>query len=322
MRSSALLLPAAVISAMLLLSGCSGTGAETESETAESPLSEYFNAVYGGDLSPEEHEEQARADEKEREELISLCMTEQGFEYIPAVQSTSFTSSGAEWLPDDEEWVSQYGYAMVNYPGSDDTAPVDEYVDPNAEYVGSLSESEQQAFYEALNGPPIPEEELSADMEYQYDWTTAGCYGEAQHAMEGEDPTQSDEHKPLFDAMSELYTQVESAPELANLNAAWASCMSNAGQPGFTTQADAQNSMSEKYNALWESQTSEEAPSETVTDALAEDEIELALVDLDCREQTDYREKHSELQVELEQQFVDEHKAELEALKADAEQGN
>jgi hypothetical protein len=322
-RSTAPLLTVASLATALLLTGC--TSAEEPGagpDPADSPLSEYMNAVYGGDLSPEEQEKKARADEKEREELVSACMTEEGFEYVPVESTMSFSSGGDEWLPDDREWVSEYGYGMVKSPGMDDPAPESDYVDPNQDYVMSLSESEQQAYYEALSGPPIPEEEMSEDGSYEYDWETAGCYGSAQHEIDGDSPAESEEHKPLFDALNTLYTEMQNAPEFAELNASWASCMTDAGYSGFSTQQDAQMSIQDKSNALWEGEMGPEGPDESVTDALGEEEIETALADLDCREQTDYRKTSADVQADLEQQFIDDHKTELEALKADAEQGN
>lgn len=50
--------------------------------------------------------------------------------------------------------------------------------------------------------------------------------------------------------------------------------------------------------------------------------VALALVDLDCRQQTDYRARHLRIQFDLEQRFVDDHQEELTALKARAEQGS
>ena len=46
----------------------------------------------------------------------------------------------------------------------------------------------------------------------------------------------------------------------------------------------------------------------------------LALVDLGCREQTDYRQRHLKTQFDLENQFIADHSEELDALKARAGQ--
>ncbi|TYD00484.1 hypothetical protein FQ377_03325 [Arthrobacter echini] len=322
-RPSALI--TAVMCASLLLAGC---GSSTEQDTAdtaeESPLGEYFAAAYGGDASPEEQQKQYAEDEREREDLVAQCMKDEGFEYTPNLQDASFMmSDDTEWDPESREWVAQYGYGMINYPGREEmeSGNQDEYVDNNADYVESLSGSEQEAFYEALHGPVPDEEDMPVEGEsMEYDWEAAGCYGWAEHERSGEDPMMSDEHKALMDDMNTLWESTMDAPELAELDAAWASCMADAGRPGFATQADAQNSINEEMNELYGEGTGD-GPDEAKMAEAGEKEIELALADLDCREKTDYRAAALQVNNEQEQQFVDDHKAQLEAFKADLEQG-
>ncbi|MFF2634082.1 hypothetical protein ACFVR6_14465 [Microbacterium sp. NPDC058021] len=314
----------AVVGAVALivaLTGCTPAAGGGAEEEELSPLSRYLSAAWGGDLSEEEQIERMEKDNAEREELVAQCMTEEGFEYIPAPNtgSISFASDNV-YEPDSQEWVAQYGYGMINYPGGDEAMePSEEYVDPNADYVSSLSAAEQTAFYEVLYGPPTPEEEMSEDGSYEYDWTTAGCHGWAQHEMEGDDPTTSDEHKPIMDAINDFYMGLATAPELADLNAAWATCMDEGGYPGFAAQGDAQMSISDELNAYYENQT-EWIEDDPELAELGEREIELALVDLECREKTDYRDKNTEVMTVLEEQFIADHQAELDAFLAAAEQ--
>jgi hypothetical protein len=164
------------------------------------------------------------------------------------------------------------------------------------------------------------------DGTYEYDWTTSGCYGEAQHEVyEEQDPTQSEEFKPLMDAMNTFWENAQDDPAMADLDAAWSSCMDAAGHGGFAKQADAQNSIYDAQNKFYEDAAPAEGeeytePDPAAVEALGEQEVELALADLDCREETDYRQKAQDIQFELEEQFVSDHKSELEALKAAAEQ--
>jgi len=318
----------ALTAGALVLTGCSGSDDDPATAEQDSPLTGYLTAAYGGDLSPEEQERQFAEQQEQQEELVALCMQEQGFEYAPATQSSSFSSAdGTEWEPDDREWVSQYGYGAVRSPFTDEPSTAEEeYVDPNGDYVASLSESEQTAFYEALYGPQPTEEEMGEDGSYEYDWQTAGCQGAAQHEVAGEDVSQSDEFKPLFDAINEFYEGMPTWPGMAELDGEWAACMDAAGEGGYPTQTEAQNSVFEDLNEVYESvQLTEDGeaggePDQAELDALAEREVELALVDLDCREETDYRDRSTDVTREAEQQFVDDHKSELEAMKAAAEQ--
>ncbi len=299
------------------LAGCSLLpGAEAELDWEDSPLNTYLNAQEG--MSEEEMNEHFAAQQQVIEEHVAECMTEEGFEYTPVDQSQygGFVMSGEEWDPESREWVEEYGYGAVNFPGRDEQPdPDQEFVDPNQEYVESLSESEMAAYYETLYGPQPTEEELGEDGAYEYDPENAGCYGSAQQEVTGDDPYSSEEFKPIMDAITEFYTDVQNDPALADLNAAWSSCMADAGYSGFATQPDAQTSIYDELNAYYEDM-SEYVEDDPVLEEIQEREIALALADLDCRESTDYRQESLRVQFELEEQFVQEHKAELEALKA------
>lgn len=307
---------------ILTLAACSPGGDSTSSEDEYySPLNEYLSAVWGGDVSEEDWMARAEEEQRIREDIVAECMVEQGFEYTPFVDMGWSSSSADEWKPDDREWVAQWGYGAVKSPGMNDAPdPEEQVVDPNQEYVQSLSESEMMAFYEALYGPQPTEEELNEDGSYDYNWETAGCQGLAEHEVSGDDPMQSDEHKPLMDSINEFYMQMETTPELADIDAAWADCMADAGYSGFTRQYDAQESIYTELNSYYEGVT-EFIEDDPALDEIADREVELALADLDCRESTDYRERRQEVAVALEEQFIADNKAALEALVADAEQG-
>lgn len=315
---------AALAVAVLLpaLAGCTGSP-EASTDPADSPLGDYMSSIWGGDLSEDEQIARMEADNLAREELTAECMAEEGFDYIPVTDNGSMSfSSGDEWKPDDREWVAQYGYGMVRSPGMD--APPEEgqeFVDPNQEYVESLSESEREAFYEVLYGPPVPEEELDENGSYEWNWEDSGCSGWAQHELDAKNPMNSDEHKPIMDALNAFYESSMAAPEYVELDQSWSECMADAGHPGYATQMEAQNSFVEDLNSYYENQT-EWVENDPALDELAEKEVELALVDLDCRVELDYTEKRRAISVVLEEQFIEDHKAELDALKAAAEQGS
>ena len=125
--------------------------------------------------------------------------------------------------------------------------------------------------------------------------------------------------------MDELWEQTTSDPAMVELDAAWSACMEAAGHGGFATQVDAQNSIYDQQNKLYEDAAPAEGeeyvePDPAAMDALGEQEVELALADLDCREETDYRQQAQDIQFELEERFIADHESELEALRAAAEQ--
>lgn len=305
----------------LILTGCGSTvGPEGGvADPADSPLNAYMMALYGQGGDEGDWEAEAIENNKLTEELVAECMTEEGFEYLPQTNNISFGSGGGEFDPESKEWVAQYGYGAVNYPGRDEQQE-ETQKDPNEDYVMSLSESEQAAYYEVLWGPQPSEEEMNAEEGYQPTWEQQGCFGKASHEVQGEDPMQSEKHKPVIDAMQAFWEKQPEAPEMSEVDAAWASCMADNGQSGFAKQSDAQNSIYDELNAYYEKQT-DYVEDDPELDEIAEREITLALADLDCRDKTDYRAKAQTVTFALEEQFIEDHKAELDAMKADAEQG-
>ncbi|WP_449282321.1 hypothetical protein [Leucobacter sp.] len=325
---------ALLATATLALTGCSGDGKTGAEATAEDgPLGKYLSALWDGE---EYTQEKLDAETKQTEELVAECMSEEGFEYVPDVQNggTVYSSESDEIDWNSEEFVEQYGYGIVNWPGMDDM-PEDtgeEYVDPNQDYVESLSESEQQAYYEALNGPGPTDEEIAAmedeDGGYEWDWTTSGCYGSAQHQVQTESnggmaAYEDPEFAELFEATNELYEATWSDEsqndDVIALNREWAECMADAGYDGFSSPMLAQQTLSDEYYELQMPDGEEgewQEPSAADKKKFQEREIEVALTDRDCKKKLAYEDELLEIQFDLEQKFVDEHRAELDALVA------
>ncbi|TFD38447.1 hypothetical protein E3T40_03100 [Cryobacterium sp. TMT1-19] len=309
--------------AALGLTGCAsdaggGTGAGGELTYEDSPLNKYLSAAYG-----DYDEEQAIADSKKSEEATAACMAEEGFDYIPVDQSQNMSFDDADMEErETEEWVAANGYGMTQSP--EEIAAQQEqseaYVDPNQNYVASLSETEQSAFYEVLYGPPQTEDMTNEDGSSEYNWEDAGCSGAAQHEINGDNPYEDKTHKPLFDAISKLYENLAKDPGVQALDAEWASCMADSGNPDFSAKQDAINAASELSNVLYNNETGE-APSDEDLAEVREGEIEIALADFTCSEKVDYTAAMLKLQFALEKQFVADHKAELEAFSADYKQG-
>lgn len=329
-------LPALAIASALLLAGCSGGGDAKQSEPEEGPLAKYMAPLYDGE---EYTQEKMDADNKKIEDLVAKCMTKEGFEYTPNLQNggTVFSSEeeedGPEW--GSVEFAEKYGYGFIDSPGMEempDEGEMEEMVDPNQEYIESLSESEAEAYNETLYGPQPTEEEW-AEMEESgnYDYEQSGCYADAQKAVQGksmqayEDPEFAD----LFAAQQEFYTDiygdgsdmnaVSPNDDIAKLDRQWADCMADAGFDGFTSPNSASNVISEEYNALqmpdgedgeWVELSKEDQKK------FQKREIEVAVADATCKKQLKYEDAVMKITFALEQKFVDEHKSELDALLA------
>jgi hypothetical protein len=318
------LLPITVVlglAATLALSGCSfgGGGADAELDPEKSPMTEYYEAMYGG-----YDEKEAVAQQKKVEELVAVCMADEGFDYKPVDQSqyTSFASDDED--RDTEEWVAEHGYGMNQTPEeqAEMNEQASEYVDPNQDYVTALSPTEQEAYYEVLYGPTPSDEELKAmesDGGYEYNWETAGCQGSAQHEVNGDDLTQSDKYKPLMDDINAIWEKQQKDPAIVKVEAAWAACMADAGYADLTAKQDAMTEVSEEQNAYYESGATEEPDDATKAEWRAH-EIEVALADFTCSKKVDYQKTYLTAQYRLENQFIDDHKSELDAMVAEIAQ--
>jgi len=314
-RYSTFLAPVALVLGVgLTLSACSAIGGgTTELDPEKSPLSEYMSAFYG-----EQDEEFYAAQAEETEELVAECMSEDGWEYIP-VDQTQYSGSDFDWEErNTEKWIAVYGYGvnLTQEENEELYGSPEEFVDPNQDYVSSLSESENVAYYEALYGKPPAEEELNEDGSYEYNWEDGGCYGYAQHEVTGEQAYDQDQFKPIFEAMGALYEDQSKDPRMKEVETAWASCMADAGFTEFKLKQEAAQSIYDQQNEYWEENPESMGPDEDQIAEWREGEIDVALADFKCGEKVDYTQKQLAVQFELEKEFIKEHKAELDELVA------
>ncbi|MFT4232229.1 MAG: hypothetical protein QM606_05565, partial [Leucobacter sp.] len=188
----------------------------------------------------------------------------------------------------------------------------------------------RQAFQQALNGPMPSDEELATleeGGELEYDWTTAGCNGAAQHQVRSESENaraayEDPEFTELFTAQSELYGSLlgESGrhEDIVELDEEWAACMEGLGYSEFGFPLEAHNVLAAEYDRLAGSAEGEEQEiDDSALDDFREREIAVATADRDCREQIQYDERTQQIRLALEQEFVDEHREQLDALLAE-----
>lgn len=335
MRRPLTSLTALATASVLALAACAGgsspqSGAGAGAGTQEEgPLDAYFSALWS-----QEEWTQERMDEEnlQREELIAQCMAKEGFEYIPNTNSGGTVWSGDDYdgpAWDSLEFAQKYGYGVVEWPGSsemEEAANFEEYVDPNQGYIESLSESEQQAFHETLWGAPQDyEEPLDGEEEnFEYSWEDNGCWGWAENEINSsnsaanawEDP----EFEELFSAMEELWNVGVDSPDMIAANQEWAACMEESGFPGFATPDDAMTSMYEQQNQIYEDASTDGEewvePDRALFDALQAEEIAMATADWKCKDKVNYVTRQQKVDFQAQQEFVDTHREQLDALVA------
>ncbi|MDH3396872.1 MAG: hypothetical protein OEM81_03470 [Acidimicrobiia bacterium] len=235
----------AVVSALIMvLGGCGGdTEATTDGSASADPtatsdapdgsepetLAEFFGWIGGDD--PAAAQAQFQEQETKIQELVRLCMAEQGFEYIPATQPVP----DFEVTFDQEEYAREQGFGITTWFGNEEQffgGPEADWVDPNQVIVEAMSESEQEAYYEALYGPPdfgTPEvDEESGETYYVSEGFGGGCQGKAAEEVYGNEGGQQlwEVFQPELEAM---YERVQSDPRIVAANEEWSACMGDRG---------------------------------------------------------------------------------------------
>ncbi len=334
---------AGIAAATLMLSACGSTGGGTLTYD-DSPLLEYLNVGYDPTMSDEERQAEAEQQDLQVQEVVAACMTKLGFEYTPFSNSAFFVGNELDVEWGSKEFAEKYGYGVFTDPwGNYDLEQQQQDIpeDPNEAYAQSLSESERIAYEAALWGDPndqAPTIDDDGNEYYEWDWSTAGCYGAAQHEVYGESIYENDEFTPLMERMNEIYLQAQTDPRTLDLANQWASCMADAGFAGLTNPNEATNELYDKMNALQDAfyATVEWPSDEEAADpnyvwpqfdmntpeiqAEAEAEIAQAVADWGCKDKLDFEAETLKIQFEYETKFVSENKAELEAFRAAQEQ--
>lgn len=325
-RGAGAVAAAAALALTLAACGSGPAGAPDDGtspeEEAMGPLSKMFMEAYGELDEDSMTQQQARM-----EQLVAECMAEQGWEYTPVDYSqidggmVAIEEDGPEW--GTEEYAQELGYGIATWDTTEATAePVPEgedaeWQDPNSEYVESLSETAQEEYYAALHGPQPSIEDMESG-EWEYDPANAGCYGKASEEVfnpggeDGQNVFEDPKFEALIEDISRIYEQAEDDPRIAELRSEWTACMAEAGYAGLASPDDARDGIMTEYDAMWQ----DGEPGGPALEALQEKERAVALADFRCAKESDVDALMIEIQHELEQDFIDAHRAELEELLA------
>ena len=326
------------------------TTTTTVPESQLETLADFFG--YGG--TPEEEQAKYAAQEVEIQESIRSCMAEQGFDYIPVIYPNDFV----DFEFDEREFAETQGFGISTWYLLEEEflGEEDFFEDPNQAAIEAMSDSERDAYYEALWGDQ-EEFEPTYDEEgnevYENFGFGSGCDGQAYEKIYG---GQDDLYMEFGPELEELYSKTESDPRIVELQAEWASCMGDAGY-AFDDQEDMYNWLFEDFqmrvdevlgqvyfdpfvgwtdeeiNNFFETKTEEEIEAffqegeqqdraEVDEEALAvlnAEEIEIALVNFDCSQ--DFQEIWQEVSEEYEAEFVRQNRTRLEELQDAREDG-
>jgi hypothetical protein len=325
--------------------GSTTTAAGTEPES----IAAFFGFPTGDD--PEAAQAFYQAQETRIQEMIRTCMAEQGFEYIPAVYPQPDIAT-MEF--DQIEYARTQGFGITTWYGNEEqfSGPEVDWVDPNQALIEAMSESEMEAYYEALHGPPM-ERETSSDGETLVTMSGSGfgsgCYGEASEEVYG---NQNQVYEVMSAELEDMYARVQADPRIAEANSTWAGCMSERGFSYESTEqmyTEVYEDFQQRFDAIvgpnggyvdpmegWTDAEREtffteksqeeieaffaaaqnEAEQDIDQEALAElqqEEKDLAVANAECS--ADMNDLYTELYKEYETQFITDHRARLEEIR-------
>jgi len=305
---------------ILLATACTAPAPDGSPEPAADaqfgPLEEWQARIGGLPLgmTAAQRQDQAIADHRFREELIAACMAEQGFEYIPNIDTVPVIIPNPDAIPwGTREWHAEFGYGIsVEPPLRDGHVYFDGTNNPNHPVMMEMSEAERTAWNEALIG---------VWNEYETAESTPGCSGLAFEAMFGTPDAFADLHRETDIFWNAIITGTH--PQIAALDAEWSACMASTGYGQLPTPEAVPQLLQVEYDAIPRTRTVYgiwviDDPADLA--AFTEREIEMALAAYDCRTEIGYDERHTQVSIALQQEFVAQHRNELEAWEAYEEQ--
>jgi hypothetical protein len=221
---------AAAVVAMLVMAGCgSGSSGPSQAELLD-PTNSPIAKLLGYDISLADQ----KVKQLETEQAVADCMKDEGWEYKPQDYSsmggnTAWEDEYAEQMADPVAYGEKYGYGIVRQNDLNDQMNEDggnSYVDPNQDYLNSLSMEEIQAYQEALYGKQSMEPMGDSDEYVPPPIEEQGCYGKANAEVYGAAMSDPD----IQTKMNDFYENAQNDPEIVAANKVWATCMSDIDQ--------------------------------------------------------------------------------------------
>lgn len=328
--------------------GGSATGTATGPSTTM-PLDQFFA---GPTFTPEES---AAKERQVQDLITTCMRAEgfEYRPFVPPMAASTI-STGPQWGTREFAEKYGYGMSTDPYPQpSPDNQPVDPnqaivdaMTDSEREaYYAALQGAPMMAESSSVASAPATDPSAAPTVETTTpaaDETSAaqpvemadtGCWGKASEQVWGNGFQRSGEFDDLQNRMSQLWDQGQKDPAVVEAQDRWSTCMADAGHPGLATVDAAQQSINDRVNQLYESlphpdpselqtasPTADIVTGNPVTAApgyqqLQTDEIALAVADFDCRDKAGYQKTFDEANQRLQQQFVDDNRAELERFR-------
>jgi hypothetical protein len=249
----------------------------------------------------------------EFEENVAACMTDAGFEYVAFVPTDLGPWQRMKEIFDlsEAEFVDQYGYGISTLLEDQEGARRAAAEDPNLAIREAMSDEDRGAYAKALFG--------DGDNDGIRSDTFGGCHGQALDVWYGgESERPAVRWSALADDLANLGSAIEGDTRVREAVARWSACMAEAGFTHASQLDQVQLPIFRKLDELPGSTEAGVSFDDVDPDDLREIqdfEREVAEADYNCRDESQYREELVEVQFELEAEFVDEHREQLEAFR-------
>lgn len=295
------------VALLVMAAGC-GQEAEPSSGAVEPGPAEVYLEAGTGFTSDDAPELTVRF-----EEVVAACMLQQGFEYVPFVAGHTVVDAAAiDPPPGSRGFAEQFGYGFAAVPEGMRVESSSE--NPNDAITAAMTPEALDAYVRALWGDDAADGESGGGTEL------GGCFRVARNEVFGDRETDH-VRAGLEDEIARIDAEVAPTdPQVMAAAAEWSACMADAGHPGYASPAAAEQAAWDAWLAFNEGIAAD--PTLGVTDDaggiagegdLATRESSLATADWDCRADTDYDALWSAARDRLQQEYVDAHRAELDA---------
>ncbi|PSK92400.1 hypothetical protein CLV30_13216 [Haloactinopolyspora alba] len=331
----------------------SGDGDDGSGERV-APLSEYmgegFELQPGGMMSvtavgANELTDEQKQQMRQVEEKVAQCMRDRGFDYVPASPESEGESEFEKaYSLDPADFAAEYGYGITTLDrGSGDDG---DSKDPNQKIREELSASARKAYDKALWGEDVQVLEDGGGVAIRATPGGDGGSGTGQQGcrMKASEQVRGDsgprmggpgagEFEGLFQDIASLTERINSDPRVVEAQQGWSDCMAAAGHDGFEVPSDARKAVMDRAadvpglgmtmptgpgSGSPDDGSAESSAEQDVDEAeiekIREYEIDVATADHECKQQG-YQETYDEVSHELQEEFVEQHRAELERYR-------
>jgi len=298
----------------LALGGCSGVPESGVTDPKLYPLESFEYRISGRSIydRPEDGVQRFISRTTQRENFIAACMKEQGFTYYPDVDTPTITIHESELDLGSREFAELYGFGIsTNAPRDGTTMQFDSpsEVDSNAELKNSMSPQELEAWQTALWGTLV---------EGVWSPETGGCSGTADRLFAT--PAEFS-HVESEIRSFRATTRTMNSSDFDSVNREWSHCMLNRGFAVPESPALLVQTITEEFAVLRGLTVRDDGsisgqivtPESGVIDSFSRNELAIAVASWDCRDSVNYSARAGEILRELEQEFVDNHRFELES---------